>query len=188
MLDKYGLTTLHVVLDLEDATRTSPALREEFLRCRSAAEREELAFGWFDHHPQPENRTEWTTSRYGGWMRCDSDDPDPPRRMRTPDWPNGWLPRLEGGEADDHPGRPAGAAPGAKSRWRRADLETIFVKQPGVSARKLAASGDLVESIHHQRISELRSRGDVGIDENGRLKLPRGVTAEGNWITLPKRG
>jgi hypothetical protein len=62
------------------------------------------------------------------------------------------------------------------------------VKQPRTSAREPAASGDLVEEIHHQRISELRARGDVGVDENGRLRLPPGVTAEGNWITLPKRG
>lgn len=78
--------------------------------------------------------------------------------------------------------------PGAKSRWRRADLETIFVKQPDVSARKLATSGDLVEQIHHQRISEVRGRGDVGLDEHGHLKLPPGTTGDSGWITLPKRG
>jgi hypothetical protein len=76
-------------------------------------------------------------------------------------------------------------SPGAKSRWRRADLETIFVKQPRTSARRLAESGDLVEELHHQRISELRGRGDVRA-ENGNLVLPPGVTGEGAWIILPK--
>jgi hypothetical protein len=89
-------------------------------------------------------------------------------------------------EATD--GELARQTPGVKSRWRRADLETIFEKQPDTSARKLAESGDLVESIRHQRISELRARGDIGVDEKGRLKLPSGTTADGGWIILPKLG
>jgi hypothetical protein len=83
-------------------------------------------------------------------------------------------------ETDGEPARP-----GAKSRWRRADLETIFVKLPKTPARRLAESGDLVEQVHHQRISELRNRGDVR-EENGRLVLPPGCTGDGGWITLPK--
>jgi hypothetical protein len=91
-------------------------------------------------------------------------------------------------EDDEANGELARQTPGAKSRWRRADLETIFAKQPGTSARKLAASGDLVEPIRHQRISELRARGDIGVDKKGRLVLPTGTTGEGGWIILPKLG
>jgi hypothetical protein len=87
-------------------------------------------------------------------------------------------------DADDEP---APKRSGAKSRWRRADLETIFVKQPNTSARELAGSGDLIEPIRHQRISELRARGDVGVDASGRLALPPGTTGEGGWVILPQR-
>ena len=113
-------------------------------------------------------------------------------RTKNPDgtyrsWDWGPLPPLGGDEESGQPREPAVQTPGAKSRWRRADLETIFVKHPKMSARKLVESGELVESIHHQRISELRGRGDIR-EENGRLKLPRGVTGDGGWVTLPKLG
>jgi hypothetical protein len=163
-LSKHGATPKVLILDVQDV----PKLRE---RCKllKAPALLALALEWFGDkgHPQPVERTSW----YG--------------LGRTPDW--GPLPPLED-EADDLPAEPVERTPGAKSRWRRADLETIFVKQPGTSARELAASGDLVESIHHQRISEVRARGDIRVDENGRLELPAGTTGDGGWITLPKRG
>jgi hypothetical protein len=91
------------------------------------------------------------------------------------------TPRTRGG--DDAAGAPI--HPGAKSRWRRADLETIFVRRRDLSARKLAASDELVERIRHQRISEVRARGDVR-EENGRLVLPDATRADGGWVILPK--
>jgi hypothetical protein len=75
--------------------------------------------------------------------------------------------------------------PGAKSRWRKVDLEMIFVKHPTMPARELARSGFLVETIHHQRISEVRKRGDIRV-ENGRLLPPPGTLGDGGWVTLPK--
>jgi hypothetical protein len=77
---------------------------------------------------------------------------------------------------------------GRKSRWRRVDLETIFVKHPDTPARELARGDELVEEIDHQRISELRNRRDIRV-ERGRLLLPEGTTAgEPGWVILPKAG
>ena len=59
--------------------------------------------------------------------------------------------------------------------------------QRKVSARKLAANGDLVEPVLHQRISEVRLRDDLPV-ERGRIVWPEGTTADGGWVTLPKLG
>ena len=77
---------------------------------------------------------------------------------------------------------------GAKSQWRRADLETIFVRHPKKTPRALVADEDLIEKVHFQRIYEVRRRGDVAVDDHGRLALPEGTTSDGGgWVTLPRK-
>jgi hypothetical protein len=95
-LDKIGTTTEFVLLDFRDAVKNLPALENELDRCKTDEEREQLAFEYFEDHPQPTDRTDWPEdwTFYGG----SSSDP-PPRTFRTPDWPGGRLPRLE----DDEP-------------------------------------------------------------------------------------
>jgi hypothetical protein len=73
--------------------------------------------------------------------------------------------------------------PGRKSRWRRSALEAIT---------KRIANGDSLHSIaadvgiRHQRISELRQRGDVYWDKtDGRLVTPPGTVREGGFVILP---
>jgi hypothetical protein len=75
--------------------------------------------------------------------------------------------------------------PGRKSKWRRAELESIT---------KRLANGDSLRSIEdvtgirHQRISELRQRGDVFWDVEQRLLVtPPGTVSEGGYVILPPR-
>jgi hypothetical protein len=175
-LAKLGITAKDLVKDLDDV----PELRETLKHLSSRDAKRLLALEWFGDqcHPQPEKRTRPYEATFDG---------EPAYLDLTPDW--GRLPRLEDEEADPGGAEDLGKTTrGAKSRWRRADLETILVTQRSVSARKLAASDDLIEQMHHQRISELRARSDIKV-ENDKLVLPAGcIGAQGGWITLPKLG
>jgi hypothetical protein len=89
VLGRHGITTEFVLLDLQDAARRDPALEDELVRCKTDGEKEQLAFEWFDMHPQPADRSDWIADlvwSLGG---------PPPATFRTPDWPGGRLPRLE---------------------------------------------------------------------------------------------
>jgi hypothetical protein len=85
----------------------------------------------------------------------------------------------------EEPGRPQPEVrrPGRKSKWRRTALEAIT---------KRLANGDSLRSIAtdlgvaHQRISELRRRGDVYWDvTDRRLVTPPGTVREGGFVILP---
>jgi hypothetical protein len=91
-LEKIGTKTQFVLLDLRDAARDVPALRDELARCTSTEEREQLAFEWFEKHPQPAKRSNWIGSEDGG-PAIGGAAPYP--TFRTPDWPGGRLPSLE---------------------------------------------------------------------------------------------
>jgi hypothetical protein len=123
-LGKIGTMTRFVLLDLEDAARVNPALGDELARCKTVEEQEQLAFEWFDKHPQPTNRTDWLGSRdtlaaiappLGGTGET----------FRTPDWPGGRLPRIDGDEgAEVDPARP-----GRKGEWYPGESIELAVRQ-----------------------------------------------------------
>lgn len=154
------------------AGRSIPELRPEIDAQRSREDRVRVVLRYFgdEQHPNPDPEH---PAPHGPGVAHDC-----PRWVR--------LPPLEDSEAQAERGGPADATAGRKSRWHRVDLETIFVKRAELSARKLVQSGELVEPVHHQRISELRARGDIHV-VGGRVELPPGTTGEGSWVTLPKR-
>jgi hypothetical protein len=79
------------------------------------------------------------------------------------------------------------SSPGQKSRWHPATLETITKRlAAGDSARAIGPDVD----IRHQRISELRARGDTYWDtEKRKLVTPEGTTrdARGFYVLPPVR-
>lgn len=172
-LAKRG-TTLH---DLATDVRDVPELKHVTERLSEEGLRR-LALEWFGDqgHRQPEQRTDWV---YGVVVAG-----RPAMTRKTPDF--GSLGRLDD-DASSADLETIASEPtrGARSRWRRADLETIFVKHAESTPRAIVASGDLVEPVHFQRIYELRGRGDVGV-EKGRLRLPPGTTGEAGWVILPR--
>jgi hypothetical protein len=208
---KHGLTVDDVIRAGENDAELGPTMR--LFTSKEAKLRKALKHYGDEGHPIPIDQTgsvydgpglvehephwidgAWVPDPNGQFVVIDGElvrrapDPAPENVVEEPAPRLVRLLPLEDDERDVQ-GSDAGVkpTPGAKSRWRRSDLETIIVKQRTVSARKLAESGDLVESIRHQRISELRARDDIRV-ENGRLVLPPGTTGDGGWITLPKLG
>jgi hypothetical protein len=100
-LAEFGLTTKFVAHDLYDAAREDPALLDVAGRCESEEEVEQLAFEWFEEHPQPTKRSSWP-GRPDHPLRLSFIRPRPPgaKGWQTPDWPGGRLPPL-----DDEPRR-----------------------------------------------------------------------------------
>src|SRR5262245_25261469 len=107
-LEKIGTTTRFVLLDFQDATKNLPALRDEYWRCKSDEEREQLAFEWFEDHRQPVGRRDWLGSRTSKAAVVTLGGSDSASKFRTPDWPDGWLPGC----------KPAARAKRAKPRHR----------------------------------------------------------------------
>jgi hypothetical protein len=72
---------------------------------------------------------------------------------------------------------------GRKSRWKRAQLETIMRRLANGDG-PTAIEGEV--GIRHQRISELDRRKDVYWDrKERRLVTPRGTVSEGGYVILP---
>ena len=85
------------MLDLEDAAEANPALRDALNRCTSDEEREQLAFEYFETHPQPTERREWLGSPDSPASIFTANTPT----FRTSDWPGGRLPPFEDEEPSE---------------------------------------------------------------------------------------
>lgn len=99
-LGNLGITAQDLVLDLRDAARGIPELRDALARCGPSEDYVRLALEWFgdEGQPQPRERSYWSVSS-GRAENAVAGSPPGYRTPDWPDWPGGRMPRLD----DDEP-------------------------------------------------------------------------------------
>jgi hypothetical protein len=124
-LDEVGLRAKWVVFSARDAARDNPALRDALAACESDAEREQVAFEWFETHPQPTHR-----------------------ELPGPDWPGGRLPPFEDPEL--HPAAERGTVAAGGKKYRGDDVERVVgaAHRARLNGRELGRT--LRNDIHDQ--------------------------------------
>lgn len=185
-LDRAGTTPRFLVLDMQDATRDNPALREEFRRCKSDDDRLRLALEWFGDlgNPQPTNRTtDWPK----GPVVIAGDGPRRPLpTFRTPDWHDGRLLPL----ADDEHQKPkAKVAPRAAVKKGTNSFTQATIQSAVSRFDRLESQNDVAAAmkaaVHDARRVRLMYEGKLlGLNEHGKLWVDERVCRSGKRIVL----